>query len=137
LLPELASEFNPDVTSALLRLASLAGEVQSVVRRIVDQHLERCLSESTSSEACLELSRIQDESRYVLRELLMEVWRRQQWPLRHMGFEHWDLLAAMAESSIQDRAGPPKRRTFPGGVLAEIASGTLRLSRVRQRAARD
>jgi tRNA(Ile)-lysidine synthase len=131
LLPALAAEFNPDVTAALLRLGSLAGEVQSVVGRIVDQHLKRCLSESTSSEACLELSPLQGESRYVLRELLMEVWRRQQWPLRHMTFEHWDLLAVMAESSIQDRVGPSDRRTFPGGVQAEIASVTLRLSRVR------
>ncbi len=130
LLPELAAQFNPDVIAALLRLGSLAGEVQSVIGAIVEQQTDRCLVESTPSEACLELSRLPAESRYLLRELFMAVWRRQGWPLRHMGFEHWDLLAAMAESSAQRRTSPPQPKTFPGGVLAEIVSGGLRLRRL-------
>jgi hypothetical protein len=65
------------------------------------------------------------ESRYVLREVLMAVWRRQGWPLRHMSFEHWDLLAAIAESSADSRI-----KTFPGGVTAENVAGMLRLRRV-------
>lgn len=131
LLPELAAEFNPDVTAALLRLGGLAGEVQSVVAGIVEQQIDRRLVESTPSVAYLDMSRWPDEPRYVLRELLMAVWRRQGWPRRPMSFEHWDILAAMAESSAQDPAGPSLRRSFPGGVVAESVSGALRLRRAR------
>jgi tRNA(Ile)-lysidine synthase len=132
LLPELAARFNPDVAGALLRLGSLAGEVQSVVEALVEQLVERSLSESTPCGACIELSRLQGESRYLLREVFMAVWRRQGWPLRHMGFEQWEILATMTKPSAEGPVSPPQRRTFPGGVLAEISPGRLQLRRLGQ-----
>jgi tRNA(Ile)-lysidine synthase len=132
LLPELAAGFNSDVVGALLRLGSLAGEVQSVVEAIVGQLVERSLSESTSCGACIELSRLQGEPLYLLREVFMAVWRRQGWPLRHMGFEQWETLATMAEPSLAGPMPPPQQRTFPGGVLAAINEGRLELRRPSQ-----
>ena len=60
----------------------------------------------------------------------MAVWRQHEWPLQAMGFEQWDLLAEMATSRS---AGPRRaqKRTFPGGILAEVRGRELRLEPTR------
>ena len=137
LLPTLAAEYNPDVIGALFRLGSLAGEVQSLVGEIVERLVERSLTLSEAVEARLRLSPLQGESRYVLREVLMAIWRRQGWPRRHMGFEEWDRLAAMVDGRGERGEGRGAkedmvrlwRSTLPGGILAEVNQETLRLRR--------
>ncbi len=124
LLPELAHRFNPNVVEALLRLGNLAAEVQSVIAPLVDHGIEQCLVKSTADEICLDFSRCTRESPYVLREVLMAVWRRQGWSLREMSYEHWDALATLAEPSPRRRA-----QTFPGGITAEISDGIVQLRR--------
>ena len=47
----------------------------------------------------------EETSNYVIRELLMAVWRKQGWPMQAMGFDQWDQLASMlAESGLPDVA---------------------------------
>jgi tRNA(Ile)-lysidine synthase len=129
LLPELAAQFNPDVVAALLRLGSLAGDAQLVVAQNVEQLMGRCLGESIAGEVRLELSPLEGAPRFLLRELLMAVWRQKGWPLRDMGFQQWDLLAALTEQGVEGRAGLSAQQAFPGGIMAEVVSGRLRLSR--------
>ncbi len=142
LLPELADRFNTHVVDALLRLGGLAAEVQGVIEPIVDLRVEhvvehhaghvqragggdqQCLVESDRQSVCLDFSRIPTESPYIVREMFMAVWRRQGWPLRPMGYEHWESLAALAQPSAQHRV-----RTLPGGVTADSSAGMVRLSR--------
>ncbi len=64
------------------------------------------------------------EPPYLVRELLMAVWRRQGWPMQAMGMAKWDELAGLAVG-----AKPSARRDFPGGVTVEVAEGTMRLRR--------
>jgi len=130
ILPRLADECNPAVVEALVRLGQLAGEVQNVVAGLVEGLLDRCVLPAPAGAVRILLAPLAGQPRYVIRELLIAVWRRQQWPLQAMGFAEWDLLAEMA---LATPAGPhaPSKRAFPGEILAERAEGELHLLRRR------
>jgi tRNA(Ile)-lysidine synthase len=130
LLPELAARFNPNVVEALLRLGGLAGEVRSAMDSFVEQLAERAVREATSCEARVELGCLRGESRYLVRELFMAIWRRQGWPLRDMGLSQWDLLADMAQQAAAPQTTHPQRYTLPGRVFVETGPGVLRLRRL-------
>lgn len=124
LLPELTENFNPNVVEALLRLGSLAAEVQSAIEPIVELRLEQVVVESAPQSACLDFRRVPRQPTYVVREMFMAIWRRGGWPLREMSYAHWDSLAALAEPSTRRRT-----QAFPGGVTAESSDGMVRLHR--------
>jgi tRNA(Ile)-lysidine synthase len=130
LLPELAARFNPHVVEALVRLGGLAGEAQTVVEAAAEQLADRVLGQCSADGLCIELRDLGDQPRYLLRELFMTLWRRQGWPLRSMGFQEWELLAAMALESARGVAAASPRRVFPGGILVEIGDGQLTLRHV-------
>ncbi len=132
LLPQLAAQYNPGVVEALLRLGRLAGEAQSVVDGIVEKLAQRAVVDGPRGQVRVLLEPLQGQPRYVVRELLMAVWRRRDWPLQAMGFDEWDLLAEMAapvrESASRVPLCVPQKRMFPGGVLAEVTRDHLGLS---------
>ncbi len=125
-LPRLAEACNPAVVEALVRLGQLAGEVQHVVAGLVDGLLDRCVVAAPDGPVRIPLAPLASQPRYVVRELMIAVWQRQQWPLQAMGFAEWDLLAEMA---LTPPSGPraSSRRTLPGEILAERAEGELHL----------
>jgi tRNA(Ile)-lysidine synthase len=154
LLPRLQRQFNKDVVEALLRLGSLAGETQSVVDGLVDEWFDRCVTIEGPDAARINLRRTDilvchstvapvdrqqylpsysyDEQEclpsYLVRELLMAVWRRMGWPLGSMGRPQWEELANMA-----DAAAPAAKQVFPGGVAVEVVGGEMRLNSCRVR----
>ena len=130
LLPALADRFNPGVVEAVLRLGALAGEVQTVVDRVVEDLLERCVAGARSDSVRVRTEPLAGQPRYLVRELLIAVWRSREWPLQAMGFAEWDLLAEMAFACRENSSVAPRKRMFPGSVLAEAGEGELRLSRV-------
>ncbi len=129
LLPDLADRFNPGVVEALLRLGHLAGEVQAVVDRIVEGLREQCVSEAGPGRVRIHLGPLAGQPRYVVRELLIAVWRDRDWPLQAMGFVQWDLLADMALAGEEGLSAGPGKHVFPGGVLCAAGRGHLELSR--------
>jgi len=130
LLPELAAEYNPEVVESLLRLGRLAGEVQSVVDALVKDLAVRSTSCRSAGSVSICLATLAGQPRYVVRELLIAVWRQQGWPMQSMGFEQWDLLAEMALPCPAPPAAEHGKRMFPGNVLAESHSDLLRLERI-------
>jgi len=125
-LPHLAEACNPAVVEALVRLGQLAGEVQGVVAGLVEGLLDRCVVAAPGGPVRILLAPLAGQPRYIVRELLVAVWQRQQWPLQSMGFAEWDLLAEMALATPTS-AGVLSKRTFPGDILAESADGELHL----------
>jgi len=123
LLPWLAEQFNSGVIEALLRLGALAGETQAVVDRLATDLLERCVRTDGPSDLRIDTAELTGQPRYLVRELLIAAWRKQNWPMQSMGFAQWEQLADMIA------AGAAAKQMFPGGVLAEVASGRLRLSK--------
>ena len=149
LLPRLAEEFNSGVVEALLRLGSLAGESQEVIDglagELADQYVRQegpgavfIKAIGRSGTPCLTKDGKQGvrhgvpdlrPTPYLLRELLMEIWRRQGWPMQAMGFAQWDLLEQMLACPAGSSLGRSSRQTFPGGILAERGESGLRLRR--------
>jgi tRNA(Ile)-lysidine synthase len=143
LLPWLEQFINPAVDEGLLRLGHLAGEVQAVIDPIVDRLFDQHVKLETDGMATIDVVNLSTQPRYVLRELLMAIWRRQGWPMQAMGFAQWEQLADLAvgkkqESPVLNEAKSsqptspqrnPPRQIFPGNVSAEVVSGRLRLAR--------
>jgi tRNA(Ile)-lysidine synthase len=138
LLPWLAEEFNSGVVEALLRLGSLAGQAQEVIDGLAGELADKHVREESPSEVfikavgrsgapCLTPSSDLHLHPYLYRELLMEIWRRQGWPMQAMGFAQWDLLEQMLTCPERGRAGRSAKQTFPGGISAERVESGLRL----------
>jgi tRNA(Ile)-lysidine synthase len=123
LLPRLCRQYNPRAVEALLRLATLAGQSQAIIDRLVNAWFDRCVTIESPSAARIELADLVAEPRYLIGELLAAVWRRQGWPLQSMDRRKWDELCEMTA------AAPPVRRVFPGEVTVEVAERRMRLSR--------
>ena len=123
LVPQLAAQFNPGVVDAVLRLGSLAGEVQGVIETLADALADRCVSEESPDAIRVEAVSLAGQPSYLVREMLMAAWRRQDWPMQAMGFAEWNLLAQMLA------AGTPYKNTFPGDVSVQVVEGGLRLDR--------
>jgi hypothetical protein len=116
-----------------------------VVGRLVEEPAEPCVVCETSGAVRVAISRLADQPPYVVRELLMWVWRQQGWPLQAMGFAQWEQLAAMVQCGVAAQRGmglaranpggqsPPYsergKRMLPGGVVVELADDELRLVR--------
>jgi len=131
LLPELAEHFNAGVVDALVRLGSLAGEVQGVVDSLVEDLVDRCVADDGAEGVRISTQPLAAQPRYVQRELLIAVWKRQEWPMQAMGFAQWDLLADMISACRDGPTSAPRKQMFPGGVLAESQRGCLAMSRAR------
>jgi tRNA(Ile)-lysidine synthase len=130
LLPLLAAHYNPTIVDALLRLGELAGESQSLIDGMVRDAAQRCLRHVGEDEALLDVDSLVAHPPYLIREVLMDVWRQQGWPLAAMGFAEWESLAAMISTAAQRSIGGPRKRMFPGAVVAEIRGGELYVSTI-------
>jgi tRNA(Ile)-lysidine synthase len=131
LLPELAANFNPGVIDALLRLGTLAGEAQAVIDRLVDDLAARVVTDGPGGGVRLAIAPLSAQPRYLVRELLVSVWRSRGWPLQSMGFEQWELLAAMIAGEGSALSAVPRKQMFPGCILAEVVDGELLLQPYR------
>ena len=131
LLPLLARHYNSGVTDALLRLGCLASEVQKVTKNLVDQLGEQTIKYKNNATVEIDCAVLSDRPEYLLRELLILVWRRQSWPMQAMGFVQWDQLERMIRLTKAECASPAavNKKIFPGNVRAEISDGRLRLIR--------
>ena len=129
LLPLLAARYNPTIVAALLRLGELAGESQSLIDELVRDVAQRCVRRVRRDEVHLDLDILAAQPPHLVCEVLMAVWRRQDWPLMAMGFAEWGLLAAMVSAAAKRSTAGSPMRMFPGAIVAEISEGELRLGR--------
>jgi tRNA(Ile)-lysidine synthase len=112
LLPMLREEFNPQIDEAVFRLASLAAEHESVLAELIDGLIESTLLEQLPERVVFDVVSLQRYSLPVLREVLIRVWKRQNFPQREMDYDQWVALAELFHT-------PGKCLDLPGGILAE------------------
>lgn len=129
LLPQLAAEYNPRVTDALLRLGSLAAEAQGLVDRQAAELLQQAVREEPGGKVRIHCPRLAGQPALLVRELLVTVWRTRGWPLRAMGFRHWEELRQLIEAAGGSAACTAARRMFPGRVVVRAQPGELVLLR--------
>ena len=120
LLPLLARDYNPAITSVLCRLAEQAAaayreEETSAAALLVAAELPRA-----GSVLVFDRQRLTTAPQHVVRALFRLVWEREQWPRGHMGFEQWERLAEIVKS--EEKAGD-----LPGGVRARLRDRVVQL----------
>ncbi len=113
LLPRLAADYNPSVVEALVRLGQLAGETQEALGRLAGELRERCATPLAGGGWQIDTARLAGQPPYLIREMLIDLWRASNWPLQDMGKAEWERLAQM----IVD--GSPQKQTLPGTVMVE------------------
>lgn len=129
LLPRLQKHFNPEVVDALLRLGTLAGDAQAVIDDDVESWFDRCVVLDSANTAKIDLASLAHRPRYLVRELLMAVWRRAGWPMQAMGMLKWDELSELALSEPAVSPTTTAKQILPGSVVVEVAGGEMRLAR--------
>ena len=125
LLPAVAARINPGVVEALVRLGSLAGEVQSLVEPLAEQLLERTTDRQPGGGFSSRCDDLAGQPRYLVRKALKLAWRREGWPEQAVGLAQWEALAELAQG-----APPPaaEQRDFPGGIRARRQGARLVLT---------
>ena len=123
LLPELRDQFNANVDNAITRLGKLAEESQRVIDSIADELRNRCVTLQSADRVLLQCDTLADQPQHLVCELLVSVWRQQNWSQQSMGFEEWTALAQIVASRV-DRVP----YTFPGAIIAQKKGGQLTLT---------
>lgn len=123
LLPQLRTEFNPEVDAAIERLAIQAGEVQDYLESCARELLERAGTKRSQDSAGMNELSVATEvfrkpAEVVVREALRLVWRELGLSEQGMTYEWWKELARLVRS--RDLEQPIN---LPGNVLASIANG--------------
>lgn len=114
--PRIAEDFNPRVVEALVRMGRLAAEAKQAIAELVSPLLDRAVVQSQANLVEIDCRQVWNRPAYLVRELLMAVWRDRSWPEQAMGYDEWTLLAAMVLQ--QAPAATEQKRPLPGGVLA-------------------
>ena len=107
LLPLLRT-FNPEVVTALVRLAGHAAEAHEVITAHAAAVLAEAERPRVGPTVILDAPRL-GTSPAVARAVLRLVWQRERWPLADMGADAWDRAAAVA-------LGSNPACDFPGGI---------------------
>ncbi|MFO0906641.1 MAG: tRNA lysidine(34) synthetase TilS [Pirellulales bacterium] len=93
LMAELARDYNPRVVEALVRLARQAAEWRELLQPQLEQLFAAAVVSESAVRVVLRRPPLSAAPLPLLRELLVQVWRRQAWPERSMTADHWQSLA--------------------------------------------
>ena len=119
ILPSLRTRFD-HVDEAVARLTKQAAQQQAFLTQSAEPLLKWVI-ESTS-ELVFDCQQLANYSPVVIRELLMLVLRRSDWPTSELGFDDLDQLARCIIDKTQ-----LKRRQIPGGINCQSDGKQLRL----------
>jgi tRNA(Ile)-lysidine synthase len=123
-LPLLAEKFNTRTDEALLRLGQLAAEAQATVDEHVARLAESVVATGETGRVVVDCRLLAGPSDFLIRELLVRIWKEQGWPRQAMTLAHWEDLARMARVVSEG-----EQRVFPGEVIASYSDGVLALHR--------
>jgi tRNA(Ile)-lysidine synthase len=120
LLPQLRS-YNAEVERSLLRLGGLAAEATAELSRQARDVLHDATLASNATSVTISIPALAGVSPYLVREVFVELWRQQAWPLQDMGFEKWEALSRLVHG-----ASPRAATTLnlPGNIIARYQSET-------------
>ncbi|MBA4063726.1 MAG: tRNA lysidine(34) synthetase TilS [Isosphaera sp.] len=119
LLPLLRA-FNPDVVTALARLAEHAADAHAIILEKAAEVLAAAERPRVGATVVLDAAALGPPP--VTRAVLRLVWEREGWPADDMGADAWDRACAVARGEV---AG----WDFPGGVSARRAGRVVQLAR--------
>jgi tRNA(Ile)-lysidine synthase len=112
-LPYLASHVNPQIISALVRLASLASDAQAVVDGHVDRLMRRARIQRDPHRVVWNVNVLRRAPRYILCEAFRRLWAEQSWPQQDLGQSDLTRLADLVQTA-KELDGCH----LPGGIVA-------------------
>ena len=138
LLPALRSFANSDsLDRRLLQARELIAEEHAVFKDLADRWLakigyaaEEALPAATgnekhSSHFSVSLPMCRNEPWPIIREAMVMIWHRMNWPLREMNHHHWRKVQRLIELASQTTH--PKRLELPGLISVTSRKGVLRI----------
>jgi tRNA(Ile)-lysidine synthase len=99
LMSRLASEYNPKVTEALLRLGQIAREAEHVGHDHVQALLQTVEWSNGGDEIRIGREALRALPPFLRTEVLRRAWRQAGWPEAGMGAARWQRLAALLRTS--------------------------------------
>lgn len=140
LLPELRTFTNSDSLDSRLRQAcELIAEEHAVFRELADRWLakigyasEESLGTPTRNYAVqnhflVPVPMCRNEPWPIIREAMVMIWHRMNWPLREMNHKNWRKMQKLIELASQTTH--PKRLELPGRIAVTCRKGMLRIER--------
>ncbi len=120
LLPLLRT-FNPDVVTALARLAEHAADAHAIIAEKAAEVLAAAERPRAGGTVVLDAAAL-GPSPAVTRAVLRLVWEREGWPAEEMGADAWDRACQVARREVS-------AWDFPGGVSARHTGRVVQLAR--------
>lgn len=124
LLPRIESEIQPNAVDAICRLGQLAGEAHDILAAEAAALVARHVI-SGPARVTIDCRGLEAEPAYLVRELLMTVWRQQGWPLREMTLARWEELAKLLRHELP----PNSAISLPGSFLARRSDESVAITR--------
>lgn len=128
LLPQLREAFGPQVDASLWRLSRQAVDCQEVIADQVAQLHDAAVTSSAGGGVQISVRCLKGVRPYLIQELLVFEWRRQNWPRQEMAQRHWHQLADLL---LNDNAGATQ--VLPGAIRARREADWLILQETRSR----
>jgi tRNA(Ile)-lysidine synthase len=138
LLPQLATEFNPQIVQALLKLGRQVVDTDEALKELAESALRRCDPQISrdGQECVLDVREISELPRHVLRGMFVLLWTRLGWPRQRMDYRAWNALAGLVDRA-SDFAAPQYQLTLPGHVRAIQFQAQVKLVRLAHGRKRD
>jgi len=115
LLPRLRETFGDQVDQSLNRLSQQAAKCQEVIDDLVDDLFDATVTEASPTTVRVDLRRLKNVRPYLVRELLVRVWQKQNWPRQDMTQLHWQKLSDLAHGRTD--------------AVTDVLPGTIRAAR--------
>lgn len=119
ILPRLEDGPYPAVTASLGTLGRQAAAVAAALASAADHLLDLHGRRQADGGWILRTGPVQPLDRHLVAEVFVALWRREEWPRRHLTARHYALLAGMV------RGEPPAAVDLPGGIRARQLGGGL------------
>lgn len=124
ILPWLERHGFDSVRESLQRLSVQASEAQESLQWVANEILDRAIVEQSPDVCELNAEEMSFLPRHLLREVFVQLWRRQDWPRQEMGYADWDRLADLVSEPTRFQvAGKIDCRQKRGKILLERNPG--------------
>ncbi|MEZ6102592.1 MAG: tRNA lysidine(34) synthetase TilS [Pirellulaceae bacterium] len=123
LLPELATRYNPRVDEAVLRLGSLAQQLQGYLDTQVESIVSSAIVAEDAHAVTLDALMLRASDSLLLAEFFQALWRRRNWPMGEMGMLQWQELARLARGDHTDWV-----INLPGNILVRLEGARVTVS---------
>ncbi len=113
LIPQLASQYNPEIVPALLRLSELADETQQYLVQQVEPIFSSCIVQQDLIQTVVSRKRLASHPPLLIREFFVALWTQRDWPRQAMGYREWERLHTLVGG------GDDETLVLPGSVHCE------------------